>query len=427
MTTIKRRRWPKRLLVFVLLASALAGGGWYLQRSYQGTPPSYQTTVVTRGELLQIVTASGQLNPVLKVEVGSQISGNIDQLLVDFNALVKQGQVIAKLDPATYEANFIQAEGNLANARAGLELVKLNADRAKVLRADKLNPQADYDKALADLHQAEANVKINEGSLKKAQVDLSRCTIYAPIDGVVISRNVNVGQTVAASLSAPVLFLIANDLSKMQIEASVAEADIGLVEAGQETEFTVDAFPGRPFHGKVTQIRNAPRTDQNVVTYDTIIEVSNPDLKLKPGMTANVSIIVARRDNALRIPNAALRFRPPETAVVLKSDSSSADTDSPPKSSKKSSSSTRKKEKLKSHRTVYLLSIQSAATNDVAAGETQTLALKRAHIKTGITDGVYTEVLEGLTEADQVVTDLTTMEASARQSFNPFLSSRKRR
>src|SRR6266481_1811035 len=136
MTTLKRRRWPRRILLFVVLAGALAGGGWYFQRSYQGTSPSYQTTVVTRGELLEIVTASGQLNPVLKVEVGSQISGNIDQLLVDFNALVKQGQVIAQLDPATYEANFIQAEGNLANAKAGLELVKLNADRARVLRAD---------------------------------------------------------------------------------------------------------------------------------------------------------------------------------------------------------------------------------------------------------------------------------------------------
>src|SRR6266481_475398 len=296
MTNRNRRRWPKRVLVFVVLASALAGGGWYFQHSYEGTPPSYRTTVVTRGELLQVVTASGQLNPVLKVEVGSQISGNIDKLLVDFNALVKQGQVIAQLDPATYEANFIQAEGNLANAKAGLELVKLNADRARVLRADKLNPQADYDKALADLHQAEASVKINEGALKKAQVDLSRCTIYAPIDGVVISRNVNVGQTVAASLSAPVLFVIANDLSKMQIEANVAEADIGLVEDEQEIEFTVDAFPGRIFRGKVRQIRNAPKTDQNVVTYDTMIDVNNADQKLKPGMTANLTIIVARRD-----------------------------------------------------------------------------------------------------------------------------------
>jgi len=420
MTNRNRLRWPKRLLVFVVLGSALAGGGWYFQRSYRGTPPSYQITVVTRGELLQVVTASGQLNPVLKVEVGSQISGNIDKLLVDFNALVRQGQVIAKLDPATYEANFIQADGNLANAKAALELAKLNADRAKVLRADKLNPQADYDKALADLHQAEANVKINEGALKKAQVDLSRCTIYAPIDGVVISRNVNVGQTVAASLSAPILFVIANDLSKMQIEASVAEADIGLVEAGQEIEFTVDAFPGRPFHGKVTQIRNAPRADQNVVTYDTIIEVSNPDLKLKPGMTANVSIIVARRESALRLANAALRFHPPENSVLKKV---SASTNQPEAGSK---TSKRKKDKRKAERIIYVLSHEQPLGTASGVGGAQTILLVPTQIKTGLTDGSATEVLEGLSEGDEVVTGLAPEKASLLESFNPFASRRKR-
>src|SRR5439155_20887361 len=236
-----------------------------------------QTMAVSKGLLLQTVTASGQLNPVTMVDVGSQISGIIEELLADYNSSVKKGQLVAKIDPATYEANFVQAQGNLANAKAALELAQLNAERAKSLRNDKLNTQADYEKAQADLHQAEANVKINEGTLMKAQVDLARCTIYAPIHGVVISRNVNVGQTVAASLSAPTLFVIGNDLSKMQIAANVAEADVGLVEVGQEAEFNVDAFPGKTFHGKVTQIRNAPKTEQNVVTYDTIIEVSNPD------------------------------------------------------------------------------------------------------------------------------------------------------
>src|SRR5437660_1392851 len=255
-------RWTKRALVSFLLLCAVACAGWYYRKTLPDLAANYQTMVVSRGDLLQVVTASGQLDPVVKVEVGSQISGNIQKLNVDFNSPVKQGQVIAQLDPATYEANFIQAQGNLSNAKAGLELAQLNAERGKVLRADKLNPQADYDKALADLHQAEANVKINEGILKKAAVDLARCTIYAPIDGVVISRNVNVGQTVAASLSAPILFVIANDLSRMQIEADVAEADIGSVEEGQEVECTVDAFPGQVFQGKVTQIRNAPKADQ---------------------------------------------------------------------------------------------------------------------------------------------------------------------
>ena len=181
---------------------------------------------------------------------------------------------------------------------------------------DKLIPQSEFDQAVATLHQAEAQVKIRTSSVERAKVDLGRCTIYAPVDGMVISRNVDVGQTVAASMSAPVLFQIANDLTKMQIDANVAEADVGGVEVGQEVEFTVDAFPDRTFHGKVTQVRNSPLTVQNVVTYDTVIEVNNADLKLKPGMTANVSIILQRRENVLRVPNGALRFRPPETAVL---------------------------------------------------------------------------------------------------------------
>src|SRR5437773_474159 len=305
------RRLKRSLMVAVLTSGA--GLGWYLNRP-SGNPLQYETTVVTRGELTQLVTASGQLTPLVKVEVGSQISGIIQKLFVDFNSPVTEGQVIAQLDAATYEANLIQAQGNLANAKAAAELAQLNAERAKALQTEKLNSKAEYEKAVADLHQAEAAVKVNEGSLKKAQVDLAHCTIYSPIDGIVISRNVNSGQTVAASLSAPTLFVIANDLSKMQIEAKVAEADVGSVAVGQQAEFTVDAYPGRTFRGRMTQIRNAPTIDQNVVTYDAIIEVTNPDLKLKPGMTADVSINVARRDNALRLHYDALRFRPVELA-----------------------------------------------------------------------------------------------------------------
>src|SRR6266496_4758568 len=282
-----RVRRPRWLWIMALVASGL-GLGWYLNQP-AGSTLAYETVLVSRGELTQVVTASGQLNPVVKVEVGSQISGIIEKLFVDFNSQVKEGQVIAQLDSATYVANLVQAQGNLASVKAGLELAQLSADRAKALQADKLSAKAEYEKAMADLHQAEAAVMISEGTLKKAQVDLARCTIYAPVDGIVISRNVNVGQTVAASLSAPTLFVIANDLARMQIEADVAEADIGQVAVGQDVEFTVDAFPGQSFQGKVTQIRNAPKADQNVVTYVTIIDVTNPNLKLKPGMTANVT------------------------------------------------------------------------------------------------------------------------------------------
>src|SRR6266540_6043777 len=342
----------KRPWLLVVLACGV-GLGWYLNQSPESAL-RYETAVASRGELTQLVTASGQLNPVVKVEVGSQISGIIQKLVVDFNSTVKEGQIIAQIDPATYEANLIQAEGNLANARAAAELAHLNADRAQALQADRLSPKAEYDKAVADLHQAEAAVRISEGALKKAQVDLSRCTIYAPIDGIVISRNVNVGQTVAASLSAPTLFLIANDLTKMQIKADVAEADIGLVGVAQEVEFTVDAFPGQTFRGKVMQVRNAPKIEQSVVTYETIIEVSNPELKLKPGMTANVSVTVARRDNALKIPNAALRVRLPGAGRPKSVSSKPSGAEATPKSSEKSASASRKKDKRKSERTVYV-------------------------------------------------------------------------
>src|SRR5213076_2209471 len=272
----------------------------------------FQTTAVTRGPITQTVTATGTLNPVVNVQVGSQVSGNIQKLFADFNSKVKAGDVVAQIDPVLFQATVTQAEGDLANAQAALELAKVNATRIQELFAKKNSAQADVDQAMANLHQAEANVKIKQGALDKAKADLDHCTITSPIDGVVISRSVDVGQTVAASLQAPVIFTIANDLTKMQIDANVAEADVGAVAVDQNVDFSVDAFPSRTFHGKVVQVRNAPITVQNVVTYDTVIGVSNADLKLKPGMTANVSIVVAHKDNVLQIKNAALRYRPAE-------------------------------------------------------------------------------------------------------------------
>ena len=412
-----RARQPKRLWLVAVIASAV-GLGWYLNQP-AGSPFEYETSLVSRGVLTQLVTASGQLNPVVKVEVGSQISGIIEKLLVDFNSPVKEGQVIAQLDAATYEANLIQANGNLASVKAALELAQLNADRAKALQADKLSAKAEYEKAMADLHQAEAAVMISEGALKKAQVDLARCTIYAPIDGIVISRNVNVGQTVAASLSAPTLFLIANDLSKEQIETDVAEADIGLVRVAQDVEFTVDAFPGQTFQGKVTQVRNAPKIEVGVVTYVTIIEVTNPELKLKPGMTANVSIIVARRDNALKIPSAALRFRPSKTSEAKKSEPSPALAEA--KGEKKSDRAARKKEKNKSERTVYIALDREQVPSGAKGGAPQAL-----QVKTGITDGNYIEVIEGLKEGDRVIVGQAKEEGTRERAVNPFAFGRRK-
>jgi len=418
-------RWLKRLLVVALLAGGGAGAGWYYLQHRPVDASRYQTSVVSRGEVVQMVTASGQLNPVTMVDVGSQISGIVQELLVNFNSTVKKGQLIARIDPRAYEAWYVEAEGELASAKAALELAQLDEERAKALRANKLNAQADYDKALADLHQAEANVKIKEGAKKNAEVNLARCSIYAPIDGLVLSRNVNVGQTVAASLSAPTLFVIANDLTKMQIEANVAEADIGMVESGQEAEFKVDAFPDQVFRGKVAQVRNAPKVDQTVVTYVTIIEVNNENLKLKPGMTATVRIIVARREGALRIENAALRFRPPEGAELQEVRQLTAAADAAGSEEKKSDRAGRWKTRRKTERVIYLLAKQSASTDLGAEDQGPETPLQPVQIKTGISDSAYTEVVDGLKEGDQVVIGSVRIEGRSRPRFNPF-TSRKR-
>lgn len=305
-----RLKWS---LILIGAIAALGGGAWYFLRQ-NTSDAQYETAPVTRGDLVQAVTATGALNPVVNVQVGSQISGIIKKLYVDFNSVVKSNQIVAEIDPSTYQISVLKAEADLANAKATLELNQIQARRADSLFADKLISGSDHDTAIAQLHQAEAQVQSDEATLKNAQVQLSYCTIVAPVDGVVISRNVDVGQTVAASFSTPTVFLIANDLRKMQIDALISEADIGGVATNQAVTFSVDAYPYRTFHGKVSQIRYGPQTNQNVVCYDAVVEVNNADLKLLPGMTANVSIITAERKDVLNIPNAALRFHPPGSA-----------------------------------------------------------------------------------------------------------------
>src|SRR6266480_2110808 len=393
----------KRFLPWVVLIVALLIVASVVRQCRNAVAENYQISIVTRGPITQAVTATGTLNPVVNVQVGSQVSGNIAKLFADFNSQVKAGHVVAQIDPALFQATVTQAEGDLASAQAALELAKLNATRTEELFAKKTSSKADLDQAVANLHQAEANVKIKQGALDKAKADLDHCTITSPIDGVVISRSVDVGQTVAASLQAPVIFQIANDLTKMQIDSNVAEADVGVVQVGQDVDFTVDAFPTQTFHGKVVQVRNAPITVQNVVTYDTVIGVSNPDLKLKPGMTANVSIIAARKDNVLQIKNAALRYRPTEAGATEMGSRS-------PSSRGGRGSSGR--ERTTSERTVYVLS-GSRPTS--------------AQIKTGISDGVVTEVVEGLKEADTVVTaEMATKSQPASTPANPFSGGQRR-
>jgi HlyD family secretion protein len=457
-------------LICVLALAALGAAAFWYWNGPKEKPLEYRTAPVARGDLTQVVTATGQLNPFVNIQVGSQISGRIQKLSVDFNSRVTNGQVIAQIDPATFQANVHEAAGQLARAKAALELAQVTARRNEQLLEDKLISLSDYDKSVADLHQAQADVQIREADVEKARVDLARSTIYSPIDGVVISRNVDVGQTVAASLNAPTLFIIANDLAKMQIDAMVSEADVGGVEEGQEVRFTVDAFPQRTFSGKVSQIRNSPTTVQNVVSYDTVVEVENKDLKLKPGMTANVSIVIAERENVLKLPNAALRFRPPETVLAMPnprgSGSSNALFASADGSNTRSRSGSARegsgredrvrrfdrngdgrldeaereamRAEMRASGESGFGSLGGHLKSGRAEGQTvrtiyvlpkTTSEIKPAQIKTGISDGAFTEVQDGLSEGDEVVVGLNLPQPTTGQAPapNPFGGGFRRR
>src|SRR3974390_1095298 len=315
MGSTKNFSWAKWISILILLVGTGAGAWWYVQ-NHSEVATEYQTATVNRGDLTQAVTATGQLGPVLNVQVGSQISGIVKKLFIDWNSTVKSNQVVAEIDPATYEINVLRAKAQLANSKANLTLAEVQARRADDLFKANLISASDHDTASAQLQQGQAQVQSDEANLKSAEVQLSYCTIYAPVDGVVISRNVDVGQTVAASFNTPTVAVIANDLTKMQIDALVSEADIGGVAVDQNVNFTVDAYPYRTFHGKVSQVRYGAITNQNVISYDCVIGVNNNDQKLLPGMTANVSVIIAQRNDVLKIPNATLRFRPPDSIVA---------------------------------------------------------------------------------------------------------------
>src|SRR5688572_28244740 len=286
--------------------------------------PEYTTTAVQTENVVSRVSTSGSLQAVVTVDVGSQVSGRIQELYADFNSKVKKGEKIAKIDPALFQASVVQAEANVMAARANVTRLTITAEdaerqakRASEVYEQRLISETERDNAVATARSARAAVDQANGqlaqsraSLEQARTNLRYTDILSPTDGVVISRAVNVGQTVAASLSAPVIFTIAQDLRKMEVHTNVAESDIGRLKPGMRVTFTVDAYPGEPFRGSIRDIRNAPQVVQNVVTYDAVIDVSNEELKLKPGMTATVSVVTDRRSDVLTVPNAALRFRP---------------------------------------------------------------------------------------------------------------------
>ncbi len=313
----------KKVIIILVVLTIISGGAWYLFKNKQPTV-TYKTAKIERGSIVSTVAATGNLSAVTTVQVGTQVSGTIMKLYVDYNSHVRKGQTIAEIDPSLFNAsveqsqgNFLSAEANLQKARVTLADAERTLSRNKKLVADGIISQADYDvsettcqSAKAALKAAEGSVGQTRGSLMQSRTNLRYSVIRSPVDGVVISRAVDVGQTVAASFQTPTLFTIAQDLTKMQIEVSVDEADISRVTQGQKASFTVDAYPEQTFIGKVVQVRSAPIITQNVVTYIVVVNVDNDELKLKPGMTANVSIEVAKKDGVLKLPPSALRFKP---------------------------------------------------------------------------------------------------------------------
>ena len=317
------RSWKVAVVAGMVLAAA-SGAYLYWTRAARTADDGYVTEPVDRGTVASTVTATGTVNPVTTVQVGTYVSGPIQALFADYNSPVTKGQRVAKIDPAPFQVKVLSADAALANARAkvlksraDLELRRLTLERNAELRRRDLIAQneldaarSDYDQAAAQLALDQAAVQQAQASLQEARINLAYTDILSPVDGVVVSRNVDVGQTVAASFQTPTLFLIAQDLTKMQVDTNVSESDIGEVRVDEPATFSVDAFPGEVFHGTVVQVRNAPTTVQNVVTYDVVVGVDNPELKLKPGMTATVSITTAQRDDVVRIPVRALRFNP---------------------------------------------------------------------------------------------------------------------
>ncbi|MFZ1546937.1 MAG: efflux RND transporter periplasmic adaptor subunit [Candidatus Nitrotoga sp.] len=365
--------WIKIILILALIGLG-AAGYFYWQKSHSlSQAERYKTQALEMGSIIQTVSANGTLNPVVLVNVGTQVSGTVKKLHVDFNDRVSQGQILAELDPALFQAQVSQSEANVSNVQASLELALANEARMRELFKQDYVSRQELDQTVQALKSARAQRALARAQLQKDRTNFGYSVIRSPVSGVVVSRVIDIGQTVAASFQTPTLFTIAQDLSKMQINSSFAEADVGNIQVGQSVRFTVDAFPNRTFQGTVKQRRLNPTTLQNVVTYDVVVAVDNPEQILMPGMTAYVNVTIAQRKNVLLVPNTALRFKPVDAA---------------PKQGKPRSKEEHKKAP---GGTVYILE------ND---------KLKLVRIVTGITDNKFTEVMSGdLKAGDQVVTE----------------------
>jgi HlyD family secretion protein len=304
----RMRRYRFALIVVVLVLVFGAMAAWWFMRP--AAPPRYLTATLSRGTVSRTVTATGTVNPVMTIIVGSYVSGVIRDVYCDYNTRVKKGQLCAKIDARPYESALEQAEGALARDSAQLAGARADLARYAALVTKHLVAQITFNDQEALVHQLEGSVQLDRALVSTAKVNLGYTNIVSPVDGTVVARNITVGQTVAASFQTPTLFLIATDLTRMQVDTNVSESDIGTIKDGDRGDFTVEAFPGRIFRGSIVQVRQAPQVIQNVVTYDAVLGVSNPDFLLKPGMTATVNIITAQRSDVLRIPDQALRFSP---------------------------------------------------------------------------------------------------------------------
>ena len=452
-----KRHWVIAILTAVAVAVLI-----FAAFEFRGQDkPQYFTTKADRGDIREVVEATGTINAVITVQVGSQVSGTISHLYVDFNSRVKKGQVVAQIDPPLFEGAVLQAKGDLANAKANVASAKANLEKAK---ATEIQTKADYDRtvglakervmsqqqldlakanydsavaavsaAAAQVTQAIAQVQQKEAALTVAQTNLDYTTIHAPIDGTVIARNVDVGQTVAASLQAPTLFTIAQDLTKMQVYASTDESDVGMIKKEQVVTFKVDAFPRDTFTGRVSQIRMNATTVQNVVTYNTVIDFDNPDLKLFPGMTAYITIPVASTSNALRVPNGALRYKPDLKAEEIRALLQKYGLDDTANGQIASSAAAEGAAAKQS---------RSHAPGQGASGSTQVKAprvdvavlwklhpdntLEPVKVRTGITDHTVTEVAEILKGELQEGEDLVTGSMTASKTSGPGMGAQRR-
>ena len=398
-----------KIWIWIIIIVAIVIGVFFFLNLNKKNTVNYKTIKIDRGDIISMISATGTVEAITSVNVGSQVSGILKNVYVDYNSMVKKGQVIAQIDPVSFKAKLDQADASLTKAKISVADAKRTLDRDIELLSQNFIAQSEKDAAETAYETALANLKQAQASYNMSLADYRNTTIVSPITGIVISRSVDAGQTVAASFSAPTLFIIAKDLRQMQVEANVDEGDIGQVKEGQEVIFTVDAFPEKNFSGKVSQIRLSPQTIQRVVTYSVMIDVFNKDLLLKPGMTATVNMVMARANNVLRVTNAAFKFRPSTVKKV--------------ETNKKTSGNTLTQKSFSSRGRMDLSQVPANTMTFSVLWVLDGEKLKPIKVQTGVTDGIYTEIITNeLSENHEVITGTNSLvnKAAAAVQSSPF-------